>query len=511
MYTQCPECGTVFRVTAPVLRAAQGQVRCGVCDASFDALRFLTDDVELEVNAASASRIVGAPAETRAPPPPPPPPPPRNAPQPPAPPRSAPPARELGAATRNRPSADEERELGEIAAILARGGQPRGSATAAPTAAPAAPPTATRAAAPVPKPGPAAGTATAPAAPAADDGEVNILEPADVEDIVIGDDAGEHISDAALEFDLPADSWEQVFVRDPAAARAAPLDLDLAGDRPAAGDARFEAPDELMILEIADDPLARTDEYRVPDFAAELELEPQQVSELAPAEFAELEHRPGAAAPAARASAAPREAAPAWTPVPVEPGAAAEFEPAGGHAGRGRTSGPRRLAAAAAAVLLALGLAVQVVHHYRDALAESSLSGPALAALYARLGVPLEPRWNLGAYDVRQWGAQSEEIAGVLRLRASIVNRATRAQPFPLLRVTLEDRFGSQVGRREFTPAEYLPGRTAPRELLGAGARADADLSLADPGNLAVGFELDVCLPRHGALYCGADAKAGGG
>ncbi|MBS0396507.1 MAG: DUF3426 domain-containing protein, partial [Proteobacteria bacterium] len=75
---------------------------------------------------------------------------------------------------------------------------------------------------------------------------------------------------------------------------------------------------------------------------------------------------------------------------------------------------------------------------------------------------------------------------------------------------TLEDRFGGRVGRREFTPAEYLPGRSAPRALLGAGARADADLKLADPGNQAVGFELDVCLTRHGALVCGADQKSGG-
>ena len=45
MYTQCPECGTVFRVTATVLRAAQARVRCGVCDATFNALQFLTDDL----------------------------------------------------------------------------------------------------------------------------------------------------------------------------------------------------------------------------------------------------------------------------------------------------------------------------------------------------------------------------------------------------------------------------------------------------------------------------------
>ena len=57
MYTQCPECDTIFRVNAALLRAAQGQVRCGVCDATFDAIRFLTDEIESGVNAQSASHI----------------------------------------------------------------------------------------------------------------------------------------------------------------------------------------------------------------------------------------------------------------------------------------------------------------------------------------------------------------------------------------------------------------------------------------------------------------------
>ena len=314
-----------------------------------------------------------------------------------------------------------------------------------------------------------------------------------------------------------------MFVRD-SSGPAAALDLDLAGEVPR-GSEPFEAPDELVILESADDPLARTDEYQVPDFGAELELEPStpdvlaatKVTELEPSELNELEFAPRApghpAAQPAEPAAAAQRTTPSWSPLPTddELAAAAPARDAGGSAQPGTRHGLRRAAAIAAAAVLGLGLLAQIVHYDRDALAESTLVGPSLAALYARLGVPLEPRWNLAAYDVRQWGAQSEETAGVLRLRASIVNRAPRAQPFPLLRVTLEDRFGGQVGRREFTPAEYLPGHATPRELLGAGARADADLSLADPGNQAVGFELDVCLPRHGALACGADAKAGGG
>ena len=166
---------------------------------------------------------------------------------------------------------------------------------------------------------------------------------------------------------------------------------------------------------------------------------------------------------------------------------------------------------AAGIAALALVLIGQLIHHNRESLASSEPVGGVLSALYARLGHPIEPHWDLGAYDVKQWGAASDNAPGSLRLRASVVNRGARAQPYPLLRVTLEDRFGAKVARGEFTPAEYLPGHSMPRELLGAGARADADLSLADPGNQAVGFELDVCLPRHGALTCGADAKAGGG
>lgn len=38
MYTQCPDCQSVYRIGAEQLRAAQGRVRCGRCDTVFDAL-----------------------------------------------------------------------------------------------------------------------------------------------------------------------------------------------------------------------------------------------------------------------------------------------------------------------------------------------------------------------------------------------------------------------------------------------------------------------------------------
>jgi predicted Zn finger-like uncharacterized protein len=45
MYTQCPECETTFKLAAEDLRLANGRVRCGDCDAVFNALEYLAEQV----------------------------------------------------------------------------------------------------------------------------------------------------------------------------------------------------------------------------------------------------------------------------------------------------------------------------------------------------------------------------------------------------------------------------------------------------------------------------------
>ena len=44
VYTQCSKCETVFKLSAEVLRAAGGQVRCGKCGEVFNALAHLAED-----------------------------------------------------------------------------------------------------------------------------------------------------------------------------------------------------------------------------------------------------------------------------------------------------------------------------------------------------------------------------------------------------------------------------------------------------------------------------------
>ena len=164
-----------------------------------------------------------------------------------------------------------------------------------------------------------------------------------------------------------------------------------------------------------------------------------------------------------------------------------------------------------AAAVLAIVFLGQVIHENHAWLAaHGPLRGP-LQSVYAALGVKVQPPVNLSAYQLRQWGVTGDpNAAGTLRLRASILNTSAQLQPYPLLRVTLANRFGTHVGARDFEPAEYL-GRPIAR-LMTPGERADATLDIQDPGKDAEGFEIDVCLRGAGqTISCAADAATQAG
>jgi predicted Zn finger-like uncharacterized protein len=152
---------------------------------------------------------------------------------------------------------------------------------------------------------------------------------------------------------------------------------------------------------------------------------------------------------------------------------------------------------ASAAVVLALLLVFQLVHTNEEWL-----------SVHAPLVNGGKPAAALSAYQLRQWGVTGDPGAnGTLRVRASIMNAAAQLQPYPLLRVTLADRFGTRVGAREFEPAEYL-GK-APARLLAPGERVDATLNILDPGKDAEGFEIDVCVrSAEKKIFCAGDAGA---
>lgn len=79
----------------------------------------------------------------------------------------------------------------------------------------------------------------------------------------------------------------------------------------------------------------------------------------------------------------------------------------------------------------------------------------------------------------------------MLRLSATIVNRASRTQPYPLLEVKLLDAGGTLLASHEFKPENYLAGGAKAPPGMSPQAYLPLSLDLPDPGSVAVGFELD--------------------
>jgi predicted Zn finger-like uncharacterized protein len=407
VFTQCPKCETVFKLSAEVLRAAGGQVRCGRCGEVFNALARLAEDASAFPASESPLDMENRVDEIL---------------------HSVPIADPSSTATQQpedlNATGAEIARLQVIDLELYDDDRPPPPATAKPTA---APPRAAAAAAPTPPapapraPAPPAPASAAPAAPAS-----SAPKPR-------GEDAP---PESSLEFTLPPGELDRIFVEPkPRIPPPAPVGAATAA----------EAKKPVQSAAPSAPPRRRLEGLEISD-----EVRREMLSEFIPAPLPEI-------APPQKRSL-----------------------PAGAWLG--------------AAIALALLLVVQIFHANRDWLAAKGI------------GVGLPAPANLSAYQLRQWGVTGDPGAkGALRVRASILNTAAQLQPYPLLRVTLANRFGGRIGSREFEPAEYLGKPTV--RMLAPGERADATVDILDPGKDAEGFEIDVCLrgPDH-KIACAGDA-----
>jgi predicted Zn finger-like uncharacterized protein len=398
LFTQCSKCETVFKLSAEVLRAAGGQVRCGHCGEVFNALARLAEDsssftvgesaLDLEARAYSILETV-------------------------------PPPHVAHDVARDPHGVDEDDE--EFA--------PPGV-------------------------------------------EIARLEILDVDD---GQDGDAMDAERSMEFTLPPGELDRIFIE--------------SKKRPPTPPPNPIPPESLTPESLAPESLARIPRPESLDSESSVAPEPA------------LEPPPHPESLAAQTPSIPHHISGFEVPEHVRRDLLAEFEQHVGTTGllrSSRQSNARRRSLTlwlGAAVVLALLLAAQIVHQNREWFAAHAHGpmGAVVRALYGVLGAPLPPPANLAAYELRQWGVTGEPDAnGALRVRASILNTAAQLQPYPLLRVTLADRFGKNIGTRDFEPAEYLGRPTV--KLLAPGERVDATVAILDPGKNAEGFEIDVCL-----------------
>jgi predicted Zn finger-like uncharacterized protein len=471
MFTVCPKCALTLVVTTEDLRVAQGYVRCGRCSSVFNALARLAEDrgtSEESVGRAPAAPSASPPSEQTPPQTPPPASPvPVQAPQANAPPQSV---TDEDAIPEDALEFDPSKT--DVSSVFVE---------------------------PPPDPQWTAATGTFKAMIAAN------------QEAATDADA---IPEDALEFDPSKTDVSSVFVEpppDPQWTAATGTFQGVIGTNQEAAQAQDS--DGQIDVEI-DPELLASILHIEPAVPPAPTAAPPPVT---PAPISPPRRPPSEAtrAPTAAASAAPQPA-PRPAPPPARPAPEARVRaPRKTRPGADidQSAGMERLlphlwrAGAAVALLVLLA---QIVNHYRDQLAATARWHRPLTELYASLGVPLVPRWDLRAYEVRQLGASVEPTSsGVITVRASIKNAAPQPQPLPLLRVTLQDRFGNRIAARDVAPPSYLPHAPPASALLSAGERIDAEMGFVDPGANAVGFEIDACLPTSGGeVTCANDAIA---
>jgi predicted Zn finger-like uncharacterized protein len=79
---------------------------------------------------------------------------------------------------------------------------------------------------------------------------------------------------------------------------------------------------------------------------------------------------------------------------------------------------------------------------------------------------------------------------GILVLSLTFVNLAQRPQIFPILKITLLDISNQPIAQRRFQPADYLRPGANTKSGLAADVFLPVLLELGDPGEQAVGFEI---------------------
>lgn len=141
-------------------------------------------------------------------------------------------------------------------------------------------------------------------------------------------------------------------------------------------------------------------------------------------------------------------------------------------------------------VLLLLALAAaQVAYFYAPQLARDARLKPWLALYCEKLGCSTEPPRGALPIDLAETAVEPHpQYQNALRLHAVLVNRAERAQPWPLMEVSLTDSEGQVLARRHFTAAQYLESPPAGGAPPHVAVRARLDVTYAD--GRAVGYEI---------------------
>ena len=192
---------------------------------------------------------------------------------------------------------------------------------------------------------------------------------------------------------------------------------------------------------------------------------------------------------------------------------------------------------AAGLALLGVLLAGQLVHQSRAALATIPAVNNVIAPIYRIIGAPITPRWDVTSWkfevtretlsggeliidsaaegvavegadieDVgnEDTGGTSQNTAGadaartqeILTIYSRLGNSGDHPLPYPLITVSLTDRYEETIGSTVLEPGDYLAGQADVSRLITPGNTFEAVIPIESPSGDATGYKLNVCY-RH--------------
>ena len=105
-----------------------------------------------------------------------------------------------------------------------------------------------------------------------------------------------------------------------------------------------------------------------------------------------------------------------------------------------------------------------------------------------------------GVLHLRPCRGSTDTNDSELTIYSRIGNKSDKPLPYPLIGISLTDRFEETIGSRVLDPGEYLATDLDPRKLVRPGNTFNAVISIPSLSSDATGFKLNVCYRLSGGL-----------
>ena len=155
---------------------------------------------------------------------------------------------------------------------------------------------------------------------------------------------------------------------------------------------------------------------------------------------------------------------------------------------------------------LGLLLLLQALHQNREALATSTVFSSSVGSIYRMVGRPVMPAWDISGWRFEATKGSTDDDDEILTIYSRVGNKSAEALPYPLISVSLTDRFEDIIGSKVLEPGDYLAENLDTRQAVEPGNTFSAIISIEAPDAAATGFKLNVCYRQPGGqLKCAID------